>query len=74
MRRFFKKWRYQLMDRRMKVPVIYFILLVLALPVLWVALVSGALNFTTLFALAGFVFLALFLYVQVGQRIFGTKN
>lgn len=74
MSRFFKKWRYQLMDRRMKVPVIYFILVVLALPVLWVVLISDALNFTALLAIAGFVFLGLFFYVQVGERIFGTKR
>lgn len=71
---FFKKWRYQIMDRRMKVPVIYFILVALAFPVLFGVLISGLLNFTALFIILGFVFLGLYMYVRAGQSFFGKKK
>lgn len=69
----FKKYRYQLMDRRMKITPVYF-LAVLALPVIWFLLVGGVLNFTALFTILGFVFLGLYFYVLAGQRFFGKKK
>lgn len=68
-----KRYRYQLIDRRMKIPNVYF-MAVLVFPVMWFFMISGWLNLPKLLAILGFFFLGLFFYVRAGQAFFGKKK
>ncbi|MEK7611365.1 MAG: hypothetical protein AAB486_03275 [Patescibacteria group bacterium] len=72
MRTLFKKWRYQLMDRRMRIPGWVFVGIILAVPT-WMVLASGKVSLPLLFTILGFVFLGLYFYILAGQRFFGKK-